>query len=209
MEKQLIERERKNSIINSKQLEVFIHGGEVANNLRKTCNEIVAKDPILNEGLKRYSMSIEEQRELSTRKCFRLAELLHGQPEDYQLALKSALAGDDRCTGIRFFVQYTLWCGTIENQGSDEQRKLWLDDARARQYKLIGCFCMTELGHSSHLRGAETTATFDVEKDCFLLNSPTITSSKWWIGQAGQIATHGIVFAQLITQNKNCGLQVG
>jgi hypothetical protein len=28
------------------------------------------------------------------------------------------------------------------------------------------------------------------------------------IGQAGQIATHGIVFAQLITKNQNCGLQV-
>jgi acyl-CoA oxidase len=125
-------------------------------------------------------MSLHELRESTTRKLFRFAELLQGRSDEFKAELARALAGDDRSTGIRFFVQYTLWCGTIENQGSEEQRRLWVDDALAHNYKIIGCFCMTELGHSSHLRGAETTATFDVERDAFVINSPTITATKWW-----------------------------
>jgi acyl-CoA oxidase len=57
---------------------------------------------------------------------------------------------------------------------------------------------MTELGHGSYIRGFETTAIYDRSKDEFVINSPTDTSTKWWIGMAGQTATHSIVFARLL-----------
>jgi acyl-CoA oxidase len=72
---------------------------------------------------------------------------------------------------------------------------------------MIGCFAMTELGHSSFLRGAETTATFDLETQEFIINTPTLTATKWWIGAAGQTATHTLVLCQLTIKGENHGLQ--
>lgn len=40
----------------------------------------------------------------------------------------------------------------------------------------------TELGHGTFLRGLETTATYDPKTEEFVLDSPTLTSHKWWPG---------------------------
>lgn len=62
------------------------------------------------------------------------------------------------------------------------------------------------MGHSSALRDLETTATYDIATDEFIINSPTITSTKWWIGMAGETATHTVTIAQTIIDGKNVGL---
>lgn len=67
---------------------------------------------------------------------------------------------------------------------------------------------MTEIGSSSFLRGAETTARYNHSTRSFSINSPTATASKIWIGQAGQIATHCIVFANTKVNDKDCGIQL-
>lgn len=64
--------------------------------------------------------------------------------------------------------------------------------------KILGCFAMTELGHGSYIRGFETTATYDKKSQEFVINSPTDTSTKFWIGMAGQTATHSVVYARLL-----------
>jgi acyl-CoA oxidase len=33
------------------------------------------------------------------------------------------------------------------------------------------------------------------------MNSPTITSTKWWPGDMGLFATHALIFAQLIIED--------
>lgn len=43
---------------------------------------------------------------------------------------------------------------------------------------MLGCFAMTELGCGSNIPGLETQARFDPTTDEFVLNSPTITSTK-------------------------------
>lgn len=48
----------------------------------------------------------------------------------------------------------------------------------------------TELGHSSNLRGLETTSTYDRATNEFVIHSPTLTATKWWIGMSGETATH-------------------
>jgi hypothetical protein len=55
-------------------------------------------------------------------------------------------------------------------------------------------------------KGLETTATFDVERDEFIIHSPTVTSTKVWIGMAGQSATHTVVLAQLMINGENHGI---
>lgn len=52
----------------------------------------------------------------------------------------------------------------------------------------------------------ETTATFDKEKQEFVINSPTITSIKFWPGDMGRFSNHAIVFAKLIVEGKAMGV---
>lgn len=92
---------------------------------------------------------------------------------------------------------------TLRGQGTPEQQKLFLEPAE--QYKIIGCYAQTELGHGSNVRGLETTATWNPEDKTFILHSPSLTASKWWIGSLGRTANHAVVMAQLIINNKPYG----
>eukprot|EP00957_Ditylum_brightwellii_P076617 5823417-Ditylum_brightwellii.AAC.1 len=73
-----------------------------------------------------------------------------------------------------------------------------------RDWKMIGCYAQTELGHGSNVRALETTATFLPESKggqaggSFVINSPTLTSSKFWPGTLGRTANHAMVIARLI-----------
>jgi len=57
------------------------------------------------------------------------------------------------------------------------------------------------------VRGLETTATYDKETDEFVINTPTITATKYWPGDLAQFSTHTIVFARCITNGKDHGVQ--
>lgn len=63
---------------------------------------------------------------------------------------------------------------------------------------IFGCYMQTELGHGTNVSRLETTATFIPESQEFEIHSPTLTSSKWWIGALGKTATHGVIQAKLI-----------
>jgi acyl-CoA oxidase len=58
------------------------------------------------------------------------------------------------------------------------------------------------------IRGLETTATYDPTTQEFILNSPTLTSLKWWPGSLGHTATHAIVVARLITKGQDYGIHL-
>lgn len=66
-------------------------------------------------------------------------------------------------------------------------------------------YAQTELGHGSNLSRLETTATLDIERDQWVINSPTQSSAKFWIGTLGKIANHAIVQAKLIINGKDYG----
>lgn len=86
---------------------------------------------------------------------------------------------------------------------SPEQQAYWVP--RAERFEILGCYAQTEVGHGSNLGGIETRATFDPETDEFILESPTVSSSKMWIGSLGAWATHAIVVAKLIVSRKEYG----
>ena len=71
---------------------------------------------------------------------------------------------------------------------------------------MIGSYVQTEMGHGSNIAGLETTATFDKEKDEFIIHSPTITSTKMWPGSMGIVANHAVVFARLIVEENDFGV---
>jgi acyl-CoA oxidase len=80
---------------------------------------------------------------------------------------------------------------------------LWL--TKANDYKIIGCYAQTELGHGSNVRGLETTATWNPDDKTFTIHSPHLTSSKWWIGSLGRTANYAVVMAQLMVGGKSYG----
>jgi len=43
---------------------------------------------------------------------------------------------------------------------------------------------MTELGHGSNVQGLETTAHYDPKTQEFIINTPTDSAQKYWIGGA-------------------------
>ena len=99
--------------------------------------------------------------------------------------------------------QFRIFYSNLDRQMSDDQKAIWL--LKAERFEIFGSYAQTELGHGSNVRGIETTATFDKENDEFIINSPTISSTKYWIGTTGVWATHSIVVARLIVDGKEYG----
>lgn len=64
----------------------------------------------------------------------------------------------------------------LRTQASDEQLEQLLP--LAENYKILGCYCQTELGHGSNVWGIETTATYDAGAQCFHLNSGPVSATK-------------------------------
>ena len=75
-----------------------------------------------------------------------------------------------------------------------------------RNMDILGCYAQTEIGHGSDIQGLETTATFDKEKDEFVLNTPTHTATKWWPGDMGRFANFAVLFARCIIEDNDYGI---
>ena len=116
-----------------------------------------------------------------------------------------AVSEYDQALATRAIVHILLYLETLSWLGTEKhQEKL----ERAQSFLDIGCFAMTELGHGSNVSKIETRADFDPSTKEFVINSPTKTSAKWWIGGAAKTANMCCVFAQLYVEGVNRGVQV-
>ena len=123
----------------------------------------------------------------------------HGGTGDVGAAVTTIemLAMSDLSLMVKAGVQWGLFGGAIENLGTERHHEAYV--RKIIDLELLGCFAMTETGHGSDVQSLETTATYDRETDEFVINSPTKTSRKDYIGGAAETATMAAVFAQLIT----------
>ena len=69
-----------------------------------------------------------------------------------------------------------------------------------------GTYAQTEMGHGTALRNIETTATYDPDTETFIINSPTLTSTKWWPGGLGITCNCCVLMANLVIRGKNYGM---
>ncbi|CAF0936129.1 unnamed protein product [Rotaria sp. Silwood1] len=101
-----------------------------------------------------------------------------------------------------------MFIKTLETMASDEQKEKFLP--LARSFQIIGTYVQTELGHGSNLQRLETEAVFDRTTDTFILNTPTLTATKFWPGALGRSTNYVLLMAQLYTPDRNhpCGLQM-
>ncbi|SCV73902.1 BQ2448_6332 [Microbotryum intermedium] len=107
----------------------------------------------------------------------------------------------------RYGVHYGLFLGAIRSAATANQFSYWLEKGVLGLNGMVGCFGMTELAHGSNVAGLETTATFDETTDEFIIHTPSVSATKWWIGGAAQTATHCAVFAQLVIKGKMHGVK--
>lgn len=110
----------------------------------------------------------------------------------------------DPSLAIAFGVNFGLFGGSLINFAG-ENNNLDEEIIKLNNGKIIGCLAITERGHGSNLKCLETVAIYDNNRQGFYIRTPTMSAIKTWIGNA-QFATHAIVLAQLILNDKNYGL---
>ena len=104
----------------------------------------------------------------------------------------AAMYAYDPSVCVKFGVHFTLYMKTIMNLGTEKHLK-FLEPAKTMDD--IGSFSLTELGHGSNVRNLLTTAIFNRERKCFVLNTPHDLAMKFWIGATANLANITVVFA--------------
>ncbi|KAL1867617.1 hypothetical protein Plec18167_008617 [Paecilomyces lecythidis] len=195
---ELLQKERAQSNIPVDKLAELIHSKPVLERQQKIVSQFKS-DPVFDK-TQNYSLGRVERIQRALAKGKRLQQLAvqnKWSAEEYYAA--SDLVGEP----TPYALHATMFLVTLREQGTPEQHKLFLQ--RAEKYEIVGCYAQTELGHGSNVRGLETTATWSPEDKTFIINSPSLTASKWWIGSLGRTANHAVVMAQLIIDGKPYG----
>ncbi|KAL3425818.1 acyloxidase [Phlyctema vagabunda] len=195
---ELLKAEREKSKISVEKLSEFLFTKEILDRQDRILN-ILKAEKVFDKSQNYFDGRVDKfKTALARAKKMRQLQIKHNWDiEEYRTA--DSLVSEPGPYGLHA----TMFLTTLRDQGTPEQHKLFLEPAEA--YKYIGCYAQTELGHGSNVRGLETTATWNPEDKTFILHSPHLTASKWWIGSLGRTANHAVVMAQLIIAGKPYG----
>ncbi|XP_005993285.1 peroxisomal acyl-coenzyme A oxidase 1 isoform X2 [Latimeria chalumnae] len=198
-----LRKERDSATFKPEVLTQILDGGAEKTRRRREIEDLVLNDPdFQHEDLNFLSRS--ERYDVAVRK----SALMVMKMRDYGISDPEEIywfnRASQRSKPHPFSLHYSMFIATLENQCTPAQQEKWLPLFNGLQ--IIGTYAQTELGHGSHIRGLETTATYDLSTQEFVLNSPTVTSVKWWPGGLGKTSNHAIVLAQLYTQGQCRGL---
>lgn len=195
---ELLQQERAKSNLNVDQLAAFLFTQEILDRNARIL-EILKADPVFDKS-QDYFRGRTEKFEAALARAKRLRQLsVEHQWSDDEHYVANGLIGEPTPYGLH----NTMFLKTLEEQGTPEQHKLFLE--KAQRFEYIGCYAQTELGHGSNVRGLETTATWNADDKTFTIHSPHLTASKWWIGSLGRTANHAVVIAQLIIGGRPYG----
>ncbi|XP_029992440.1 peroxisomal acyl-coenzyme A oxidase 1 isoform X2 [Sphaeramia orbicularis] len=196
-------KERQNATFDVEKLTNILDGGPEKTKRRREIESMVLSDPDFKEEDPNF-LSRSERYEQAVRKSaqmiLKLREYGIADPEEI-ICYKSMEKGHQQeALGLH----YAMFLPTLYSQCDAQQSRKWLP--LAESFQVLGTYAQTEMGHGTHLRGLETTATYDPATQQFVLNSPTVSSIKWWPGGLGKTSNHAIVLAQLHTQGNCHGL---
>lgn len=122
---------------------------------------------------------------------------------DY-FAIMETLSHHDLSLVIKFGVQFGLWGMSIQSLGTEKHYEKYLKDIGT--LRLPGCFAMTETHHGSNVKGIETTATYNHEAKSFTIHTPHENAQKEYIGNAANHGMMATVFAKLIIDGHDYGV---
>lgn len=120
------------------------------------------------------------------------------------LAQFEEIAIADPSLQIKSGVQWGLFAAAIMHLGTEYHHDTFLPGAMS--LAVPGAFAMTETGHGSDVASIGTTATYDPERDEFVIDTPFRAAWKDYLGNAALHARAAVVFAQLIVGGVNHGV---
>jgi acyl-CoA oxidase len=204
-----LKRERDTATFSVERLTHLIDGGKDKTERRRYLEKVIERDPsgvFSNED--NHYLHRTDRHIRAIAKHVRLVELCRKlgigddcggeivDSPDFPMLLEAL--GDDMPTALHWI----MFVPNIVSLCDEEQKAEWLP--MCRDWRMIGCYAQTELGHGSNVRALETSATFLPEDKggqkggSWVVNSPTITSAKFWPGTLGRTANHAMVIARLI-----------
>ncbi|CEJ01590.1 Putative Acyl-coenzyme A oxidase [Rhizopus microsporus] len=196
--------ERAKAAFDIRSLTYLLDGGEKNTFLKEKIMQELERDPLFKMD-DIFDLTTSEVRERTMAKFRSMLHHLQNEPVDQFKKRMEIVSLVDPGFWTRFGVHYGLFVGALQSNATPGQLGYWFERGALSLNNFVGCFAMTELGHGSNVPGLETTATFDEASDQFIIHTPTLTATKWWIGGAAHSATHAAVFAQLIVKEKRYG----
>ncbi|KAG9063060.1 fatty-acyl coenzyme A oxidase [Linnemannia hyalina] len=196
--------EREKATFDVRELTYFLDGGEKFTKIREKFMMELERDPTFRM-YDMYDVTKDQIRERTMEKFRTIVHYVSAEPLPIFTMRMQTISLIDPGFWTRFGVHYGLFFGALRGSATSSQFSHWVSKGALALNGMVGCFAMTELGHGSNVAGLETTATFDEASDQFIIHTPTITATKWWIGGAAHTATHTVVFAQLIVRGKRYG----
>jgi acyl-CoA oxidase len=202
----LMDFERKEPSFPVREMTFFLDGGENQTILKERIMLEFERDPIMKT-MDQHDMALPQIRKRTMEKIAKMANYLTNESVHDFRARMSILTLFDPASWTRIGVHLGLFFSSLQGQATSEQLLYWVQKGAVTLNGVIGCFAMTELGHGSNVQGLETTATYDEASEEFVIHTPTLTATKWWIGGAAQTCTHAAVYAQLIIKGKRLGVK--
>lgn len=200
----LLAKERANASFNPREMTYYLDGGKKKTEESEKIMASIERDPLFDNE-KYYDLTKDELRELTVQRVASLSSHINSVGALHKRFALTGLA--DPGTGTRTGVHFGLFLSSVRGSGTPEQFTYWVNHGAITLKRFFGCFAMTELGHGSNVAGLETTATFDSDSDEFIINTPHLGATKWWIGGAAHTATHTVCFARLIVKGKDYGVK--
>ncbi|KAF9391005.1 fatty-acyl coenzyme A oxidase [Podila verticillata] len=196
--------EREKATFDIREMTYFLDGGEKSTKIREKFMMELERDPTFRM-YDMYDVTKDEIRVRTMEKFRTIVHYVSSEPVPIFTMRMQTISLIDPGFWTRFGVHYGLFFGALRGSATSSQFSHWVSKGALALNGMVGCFAMTELGHGSNVAGLETTATFDEAADQFIIHTPTVTATKWWIGGAAHTATHCVVFAQLIVRGKRYG----
>ncbi|KAF5353255.1 hypothetical protein D9756_008030 [Leucocoprinus leucothites] len=190
---------RRNASVDVSLIRNFLHNGRTEWEKRSKIVDIMSNDPAFDKSQRHFLSRTElYTRGLAlTNRIYELQNIHNWSQQEATLAINSL--DENLSIGLHNVAFQPI----LMSQGSPEILRDFGPLITNRG--IFGCYLQTELGHGTNVSRLETTATYSPETKEFEIHSPTLTSSKWWIGALGKTATHGVVQARLILGGKDLG----
>ncbi|NP_001090149.1 acyl-CoA oxidase 1, palmitoyl L homeolog [Xenopus laevis] len=198
-----LSRERAAASFNPETITYILDGSPERTHRRREIEGLVLNDPGFQHEDPNF-LSRSERYELAIKKSALMVQKMreHGISDPEEIYWFKSFVHRGRPEPLDLHLG--MFLPTLLNQATPEQQeRLFMP---AWNLEIIGTYAQTEMGHGTHLRGLETTATYDPSTQEFILNSPTVSSIKWWPGGLGKTSNHAVVLAQLYTQGECKGL---
>ncbi len=197
----LLPAERSKASFNVQDMIHFLNGGPDKTKRRKFFESLISKDP--EDSHKAYNYERGEHLKYQLSDFIRI----HKPYKNFNVTRDDLVYMSQVAISTGALNNsHSIFMGTVLGQGNEEQVKYWFP--KILSFEITGSYAQTELGHGSNVRGLQTIAEYDVSTKEFVLNTPTLQAIKWWPGCLGKIATHCVLYAQLLINGKEHGVQV-